>query len=158
LYLGRELSLLRQGISIGTEYGAHSIIMLARIAEMVEESVYEPGSLCAIASGIRFVLRNPPLRIGAFSSIRVRANQTEVSPDRVRFRTGTRGSFRSLESIDRDNPFTMVPGQRTEVEVDWTGPLPKGAQTILLSLRNVAIPPLVWFEFVDAIHEPRENR
>jgi hypothetical protein len=63
-----DLSLLRQGIRIGWEFGIQSIAELARVGELVERSVYEPSSLATAPGGIRFTLLNPPLRMGAFSS------------------------------------------------------------------------------------------
>jgi hypothetical protein len=38
-----DLSLLRQGIRIGWEFGIQSIAELARVGELVERSVYEPS-------------------------------------------------------------------------------------------------------------------
>jgi hypothetical protein len=152
-HLGRDLSLLRQGISIGAEFGPHALVMLARIAEIVEDSVYDPRSLRATPRGIRFLLQNPPLRIGAFASIQARVNDVDVPPALARFRTSAEGDFRSFQDVSRNRPLTMSPGQRTEVELDLTEPVRKGPVTIHLSVRSVAIPPLVWFEFTDQIRE-----
>ncbi|MFZ1024452.1 MAG: hypothetical protein WAN87_10000 [Thermoplasmata archaeon] len=156
-HLSRDLSLLRQGISIGAEFGPHALVMLARIAEIVEDSVYAPQSLWATPQGIRFVLQNPPLRVGAFGSIQARVNGVEAPPERARFRTAGQEGFRSFRDVSRDLPLTMIPGQRTEVELDLAAPLPKGPVTIHLSVRSIAIPPLVWFEFTDTIHAPEES-
>ncbi|MFZ0892514.1 MAG: hypothetical protein WB778_05570 [Thermoplasmata archaeon] len=155
-HFGRDLSLLRQGISIGAEFGPHALIMIARIAEIVEDSVYEPRSLSATPHGIRFALQNPPLRVGAFSSIRAQVNGVEVPSEQARLRTSAQAVYRSFREVSRTSPFSMIPGQRTEVELDLAGPLKKGPVTIRLSVRSVAIPPLVWFEFTDTIHAPEE--
>ena len=155
-HLGRDLSLLRQGISIGAEFGPHALVMLAQIAEIVEDSVYEPRSLRATPRGIRMVLQNPPLRVGAFASIQVQVNGVDIPSERARFRTNGLEEFRSFVEVSRNNPFTMIPGQRTEMELDLVEPPLKGPKTIHLSFRSVAIPPLVWFEFTDTVRSLEE--
>ncbi len=152
--VSRDLSLLRQGLSIGSVYGPHSLLMLARVAEIVEASVYEPKSLGRIPSGVRFVLRNPPLRIGTFSSIRAYVNGTEIAPDRARLRVEPTVGLRTFQSVDRGNPIALIPGRRVTIELDVAGPLPPRGLTILLKFHCMAIPPQIWFEFTDAIQEP----
>ncbi len=147
------LSLLRQGLSVEREFGIHSLEALASIAETIEESVYEVGSLTRTSTGLTFRLNNPPLRTGAFSSLRLVIDGVRVPADRARVRVGPGLLGRDLTGISRDRPIELRPGDRIEFAVD--GPFPQGAKkfTVRLELQSTAIPPLVWFEFSDTLGE-----
>ncbi len=144
--LGPWLSLVRQGVELELEFGTHSLEALVWIAETVEQSVYEPGSLLRTPRGIVFALANPPLRCGAFRGVRVAVDRVPVEPDRLRVRTeGT--PWRPASSISRGAPLALAPGIRTEFEVTADLPSTDRPLEVRLELDNVAIPPLVWFEF-----------
>lgn len=154
--IGPILSLLRQGLELDVEYGTRSLESLVRIAEVVEESVYAAGSLQAVPSGIRFVLNNPPLRLGAFGALRVKLDGVYVAPGAVRFRPVGETTWRSDATVGRPTPLVLLPGRATEFVVDRT-PVPQGPLTVRLELTSVAIPPLVWFEFREPVR-PAEGR
>lgn len=146
---GSWLSLLRQGLSIERVFGRHSLEALVSVAETIEESVYERGSLARTPNGFSFRLSNPPLRIGAFSSLRLIVDDAPVTAERVRLRGGRGLPWRSTADISKEHPLALAPGDRIEFAVEDT--LPEGAPElrIRLELQSTAIPPLVWFEFRD---------
>jgi hypothetical protein len=152
--LGAILSLVRQSLQLDVEFGTRSLESLVRIAEIVEESVYVPGSLRATASGIRFSLGNAPLRLGAFRSVAVHLNGIPAAPTAVRFRS-EQGEWRSAASVDRGRPIVLLPGQTTDFEVDASPP-PTGELRVRLEFESVAIPPRVWFEFREPLGAARE--
>jgi len=140
-------------IRLETEFGAHSLEALIWVAETVDASVYAPGSLVRTASGFRFSLANPPLRIGAFSGLRLGVDGTWVPPDSVRVRLGPQGSWRDSVRLSPSNPLELQAGSWTEFEADCPLPAGPGPVTIRLELSNVAIPPLVWMEIHDTMRE-----
>ena len=150
---GSWFSLLRQGLSVEREFGRHSLETLISVAETIEESVYERGSLMRTANGLTFCLNNPPLRIGAFSSLHLILNERPVPAERVRVRYGPGLPWRAVTEITRERPLELGPGARIELGVD--GPLPDGVRElrIRLELQSTAIPPLVWFEFRDSLRD-----
>ena len=146
---GPVLSLVRQGWTLGTEFGAHSIEALLWVAETVEGSVYVPRSLQITATGLAFQLANPPLRVGAFRRLSVRVDGRSIDPTVVRVRSPPTAAWRTADSIDDGRPLPWVPGQHAEFEVDVPSPAPGTELTVRLELTSVAIPPLVWLEFRD---------
>lgn len=146
---GAILSLARQGLTVGLEFGPHSLEALLGIAEVVEESVYEPRSLVRTDSGIAFALANPPLRTGGFSQLRIRVNGTDVPPEAIHLRTRSAPEWRAAASVTAAAPLELEAGTRTEFRADGTWAAPSDELTVRLELRSVAIPPLVWFEFTD---------
>lgn len=147
--MGSLLSLLRQAFSLETEFGTRSIEALLWIAETVEESVYEAGSLACSSEGIVFNLVNPPLRVGAFGAVRLQVDGAPVDPSRLRLRSGPGTPWTTADRITPDSPWLLVPGGRTEFAAD--GPAPRIGRAVRLRLEweSLAIPPLVWFEFSD---------
>lgn len=146
-------SLLRQGLSVEREFGRHSLEALVSIAETIEQSVYERGSLARTANGFAFCLNNPPLRLGAFSSLHLILDEVPISPERVRLRSGPGRAWRELTDLSKEQPLDIGPGARIEFAVD--GPFPEGMKDlgIRLELQSIAIPPLVWFEFTDILRD-----
>ncbi|MGI0071379.1 MAG: hypothetical protein ACRECT_04840 [Thermoplasmata archaeon] len=153
-HVGGVLALLRQGLTLGIEYGTHSLEALIGVAETVEEGVYEPRSLRRTPHGLAFALDNPLLRVGAFTQLAIRVDGAEVRGGQVRLRPGAGAPWRTADSVGPDRPWALAPGDRTEVEVD--GAFGEGARpvTVRMELRTPAIPPLVWFEFTES---PRED-
>jgi hypothetical protein len=146
---GSLLRLVREGIRLEFEFGTQSLEALAWVGQTVETSVYLPGSLARTPTGFRFALANPPLRIGAFSSVRLLVEGTPVPSDRVRVRRSGEESWRVTSALGPSAPLELRPGDPTDFEAEW--PLPSTSKTVHLRLefRNVAIPPLVWVEFRD---------
>jgi hypothetical protein len=151
--VGPILSLLRQGITLGVDFGAHSLESLLAVAETVEGSVYRPDSLVRTASGLEFVLDNPPLRSGAFSSLTVSVDGVRVPPERARVRRGEGFPWRSLADVSETSPVELLPGVPTQIAADAEFPGPGRTVTVRLELRSVAIPPLVWFEFSEVLRD-----
>lgn len=149
-HLGDVLSLVRQGLEVGVEYGTHSIETLLWIAETVEESVYEPHSLRRTAGGLAFALDNPLLRVGAFTSLVLQVNGVPVPGDRVRLRAGSGTPWRTALTVGSEAPLLLAPGDRTEFDVEGDFGRDPSEITVRLELRAPAIPPRVWFEFVEA--------
>jgi hypothetical protein len=148
-HFGPLLSLLRQGFSLEAEFGTHSLEAMLGVAETVEASVYEPGSLRVTPTGLLFSLANPPLRLGAFSSLRLRLDGAPVDPALVRVRTWSDRRWRETRALDATHPLLLGPGERSQVAVDIL-PAPQGSDvTVRLELTSVAIPPVVWLEFRD---------
>lgn len=144
-----DLSLLRQGISIGFEFGAVALTELARLGEFIERNVYEPRSLREDNDGISFTLLNPPLRMGAFSDALLRWNGRPV-PRNDSWVESAGGMVRSFAMIGRATPITLPTGQRTRVRFRAEDRA-SGSQHVRLELRSAAIPPLVWVEFHDIL-------
>jgi hypothetical protein len=144
-----DLSLLAQGFEVAVTLGVRSLEGLVRVAELLEHSVYEPHSLTKTPNGLSFVLRNPPLRMGAFSAVRLFCNGTAIPAGNVSLAPG-RGNPVGLDRVDREHPVTLPVGERTVFTVRGGFP-EKGRIAIRLELQSVAIPPLVWFEFSDEL-------
>ncbi len=151
--VGTWLSLAHQTISLEVEFGAHALEALLWIAETVEESVYEPGSLVWTREGLRFALANPPLRPGAFLAIRAELNGTAVPAEELDLRPGEGRPWTPATSLSRVVPFELLPGRRTEMRIRCPVPPATVPVRVRLEFENVAIPPLVWMEFQDT---PRE--
>lgn len=147
--LRADLSLLRQGASIGWEFGRHALVELARVAELVEISVYEKGSLRRIPDGVRFVLLNPPLRIGEFDRISIEWDGARVPVANWSVIAGS-GPGRSGATIDPNAPLELPIGVRTIFELQ-VSTSESGDHSVRMELHNVAIPPMVWLEFSDKV-------
>ncbi len=153
---GAWLSLAHQAISLEVEFGRHALEALAGIAATVEESVYEVGSLRRTDRGLAFALANPPLRVGAFRSLRIGLNGIPVPPACTAVRPGAGAPWTPGSSVSREAPIELRPGHRTEVRVEpWTRAL-SGRVDVRLELVSAAIPPLVWIEFHDELRGPPE--
>jgi hypothetical protein len=147
--VGAILSLLRQSISIGADFGAHPLEALLWVAETVEGSVYEPGSLRRTGDVVSFALANPPLRSGAFSSARVSLGGQFLAAQDISVREDGR-PWRTADSLSRAAPLRLAPGVRTEFRLRAPPPIVDRPLEVRLELESVAIPPLVWFEFRDS--------
>ena len=127
----------------------HSLEALLWVAETVEESVYVPRSLSRNDRGLSFTLANPPLRAGAFSSLRLWVDRLEVSSGDVRVGKGTPRTWRTAAQINESAPLELRPGEPTEFALDRVSTGTEREVTVRLELRNIAIAPLVWFEFTE---------
>lgn len=145
----RALELVNQGVGIGVEFGPSALERLVSVAELSEQSVYERKSLRRTAEGIEFVLLNPPLRMGAYYSIRLSWDGAEVDPGRWTVSVGNEPP-RLGSSIDRANPITLPVGIRSRVRAEL-GKKPAGTHTVGLEFLNVAIPPRVWMSFRERV-------
>jgi hypothetical protein len=145
LQLGAELA--KEGVVVGWHFGSRSVAGLVRIAEYIERSVLLEGSFRRTAEGFRFILLNPPLRLGAFAAAELIVDGTALPGEAVTIRTEAMPAPRSLAEVSAAAPLILLPGVPAEVLVRPPAPLADGVHTIRLNLRNVAIPPPVWFEF-----------
>ncbi|MCI4360561.1 MAG: hypothetical protein L3J91_02570 [Thermoplasmata archaeon] len=146
-----DLSLIKQGVEVAVGFGVRTLEGLAELGELLEHSVYEPRSLARTPDGCRFILLNPPLRMGAFSSVRIFLDGAPVDPSRVGI-DGPDGIARSIDSVTAASPITLPIGLRSRFAVRATT-VPAGRHRLRIELQSVAIPPLVWFEFEDALDE-----
>jgi hypothetical protein len=140
-----DLSVFRQGLYVGFEFGARALAHLTSVGELIQQNVYETGSLRLAGDRVEFVLRNPPLRMGAFSSLGVAFDSTPLAPDVVEVDPGTAGTWYPSA------PITIPVGQRTRIRLKVHPTPTVGAHHVRLELRSLAIPPLVWLEFVDVL-------
>jgi hypothetical protein len=146
---GGIVELVRQGITLGFDYGPHSLETLAAIGEMVETSVYEPGSLRRTRDGLEFAFDNPPLRVGAFAEVRVVVDGVAIPAERIRVRAGEGTDWRSAATISARSTYDLGPGDRTEFRIVGAAPAGRGPVRVRVELRTLAIPPLVWCEVRD---------
>jgi hypothetical protein len=147
LRLSSVLRLAGEAVGLGWDFGLETLEALAWVAQTVQTSVYVSNSFVRTATGFRFALANPPLRIGAFSSIRVLVGDVPVPPERLRVRLTPAGSWRFSSEIGTNEPLELQGGSGTEFDAEWPLDPPSGPVRIRLELHNVAIPPLVWIEF-----------
>jgi len=147
-----DLALLREGVEVAVGFGVRSLEGLVDVAELLEHSVYEPRSLRSTGDGFCFTLLNPPLRMGAFSSVRLLWNGSEVDPTRAALAVG-RSAARPLGSIAAASPVTLPIGERVRFSVH-AAPVEPGRHRVRLELQSVAVPPLVWLEFADEMGAP----
>jgi hypothetical protein len=145
-----ELELVKQGIGITTGLGIGGMEGLGRMALLVGLNVYEFGSLKPTGEGVTFTLRNPPLRMGAFSAIRAFWDKVQVPPTMLQVSVRGSPTATRADRIDRDHPFTIPVGKRTDFRLDIGAAVP-GPHHVRLELQSVAIPPLVFFEFTDPL-------
>jgi hypothetical protein len=149
LHLRADLSLLKEGAEVAIGFGIRSLEGLGEVAEYLEHGVYEKGSRQSNRGAVTFTLRNPPLRMGAFRSVRASldgvwaAETSTVQP-------GGSPAPVPLGSIDRGHPVTLPIGLRTRFTLRGVDPTPRKGK-VRLELVSVAIPPLVWYEFTDEI-------
>ena len=144
-----DLSLVAQGIEVAAGFGVRSLEGLVSVAELLEHSVYEPASLHTVPGGVSFVLRNPPLRMGAFSALRLLWNGSPVPPGACTVLAPPEARPRRFSEIDRSAPITLPIGRRSRF---FAGVVPgEGSQRVRLELQSVAIPPKVWLEFSDEV-------
>jgi hypothetical protein len=147
-----DVELLREALSLIREFGLHSVERLAHVAEFLERSVYAPRSLHAVPGGAGFTLLNPPLRVGAFSAFRVSWDGVSVPAEQVLLRRQGQAIDLSSSEITVARPIELRPGQRVEVRVVGV-PISSGRHRVRIELQSIAVPPLVWFEFVDPVDE-----
>jgi hypothetical protein len=148
---GSLLRLASDAVLLELEFGTQSLEALAWIGRTVESSVYLSGSLARTPTGFRFALANPPLRIGAFSGVRLLVEGTPVDPAQVRLRVGPGLPWRTTTSLSAEHPLELQAGSTLEFESN--SPLegtPK-TLTIRLEFQSIAIPPLVWVEFRETL-------
>ena len=151
--LGSIVDLLREGLALEVGFGTHSVEALLWVAETVEEAVYAPGSLTLSESVLTFRLTNPPLRVGAFSGLRVSVDGRPADPARLRFRSGAGTPWRRASSLSRETPLELVPGRPVEFAIEDAVPIVPRRASVRLELDSVAIPPLVWVEFSDEVRQ-----
>jgi hypothetical protein len=152
-----DLSLLRQGFSLGARFGLHSLEALARVGLDLEEGVYRSGSLLIAPAGVRFRLTNPPLRVGAFHSVRVIWDGVPVAPDAGGVATERRPAARTLAAITPEDPLELGVGESSEFSLRLPPAQIPGHHRVRIEWLSVAVPPLVWLEFTDEPRAPREG-
>ncbi len=147
-------ALVRQGITIGADYGIRSVETLLAVAQTIEESVYEPGSLRRIPGGLAFALDNPPLRVGAFARVRVLVDGEAIPSERVRLRPGPGHAWRTAADVTAEATYDLGPGDRTEFEIESAAPTGPGRTRVRIEFEAPAIPPTVWCELRDTLPAP----
>ena len=147
-----DVGLLREALSLIREFGFHSTERLAHVAAFLERSVYAPHSLHALPGGVGFTLLNPPLRVGAFSSVRIAWDGQRLPAEQFFVRGEGQAIERSASDISISRPLELRPGQRVSFRLAGV-PAGAGPHRVRLELQSIAIPPLVWFEFSDPIAE-----
>ncbi len=145
-----DLDVVRQGLHLLVSFGLRPLEEMTRVAELLEHSVYQRGSLSVEAGRVSFVLLNPPLRMGAFSRITLSWDGTPIPPERSSVVVGGSGPPRPLSDLSRERPLVLPVGERTRF---WFEPpvVSEGTHAVRLDLQSVAIPPRVWFEFHDRL-------
>lgn len=151
-HLRVDLAVLRQGLHLALDFGLQPVEELARIAELLEHSVYEPGSLSSNGREVAFTLLNPPLRTGAFDAARIFWDGG-ATPVAGAWAAGPGEAPRALATVGPDSPLLVPVGRRTRFGFPQDGPAASGTRKVRLELHSVAIPPLVWFEFSDRVRE-----
>jgi hypothetical protein len=147
---GDLLSFVRQGLSLGVDFGAHSVEALLSVAETLEGSIYEADSLVLRGSRLEFALLNPPLRVGAFGALRMHVEGVAIDPERVWIRRAGEAEWRCARAVSAEAPLELVPNERTLLAADLTGPVGPGRIPVRLELESLAIPPTVWMEIVES--------
>lgn len=152
-----DLELAREGLLLGWRFGARSVGELARIGVYIQRSVYERGSLLQRPDGFSFRLPNPPLRLGAFGSLRLALDGIPLAPEATWVRTEPAREPRPASTIDREHPLLLLPGVPLEIGARRDPPPSVGSTlSVRIVLGNIAIPPPVWMEFRDRVGPPRE--
>ncbi|HTT25783.1 MAG TPA: hypothetical protein VMH90_02315 [Thermoplasmata archaeon] len=155
--LRTDLSMLRQGLSLEANFGWHSLEELARVGLELEEGIYRAGSLRRTAEGIRFHLGNPPLRIGAFHTIRIFWDGAPWPADRAWVATEGRPTPRPLSSVSAADPVELGVGESSEFALALPAEGSVGPHRVRVEWVSVAVPPVVWLEFRDEPRPPREG-
>lgn len=148
-----DLSALREGLSIGWAFGLGSLEELARNALELEYGIYREGSLARRPDGVAFELTNPPLRLGAFSQLRVFWDGFSLDPAKVRVATDRHPEPRAVATLSRSEPLELGVGEGSRFELALDPPPSAGHHRVRLEWTSSAIPPLVWMEFVDELSD-----
>jgi hypothetical protein len=143
-----DLGVVGQGLHLLVDFGFRPLEEMARVAELLEHSIYARGSLRRVGGRASFTLLNPPLRMGAFDRVTVRCDGRLLPPETTTVDAGSRGAARALADVSRARPLDLPVGEPTRFEFDADA-LPPGPHRVRLELQSVAIPPLVWLEFTD---------
>jgi hypothetical protein len=146
---GGILPLVRQGLTLEFEFGTRAIEALIAVAQTIEESVYERGSLRWTGEGLWFALDNPPLRVGAFASVRVLVDGVAVPAERIRLRPGDGAAWRAAATVTPGWTYDLGPGDRTEFWIVGSPPATPRPIRVRVELRTESIPPPVWCEVHD---------
>lgn len=154
-HLRIDFGLLVQGLSLSWQFSLRTAGALAGLGELLERSVYEAGSLTRTPDGLSFSLRNPPLRMGAFSAIAVFLDGARVPNPNATLQESEAENPTSLDSVTIDRPIVIPVGRRTRFQLRVPS-VSRGTHKLRLELQSVAIPPLVWLEFADVLSERSE--
>lgn len=149
--------MLRQGISVGASFGLASLEELARVGLELEEGVYRTGSLVRVPAGVRFRLTNPPLRIGAFHTLRVYWDGVQLDPDLAHVATERCPELRPISAVDGGDPLVLGVGESSTFSLTLPAASTAGRHRIRVEWVSVAVPPVVWLEFVDVPGAAREG-
>jgi hypothetical protein len=155
-HLRVDFGLIVQGLSLSWQFSLRSASAFAGLGEFVLRNVYEFGSLTRTPTGLSFNLRNPPLRMGAFSGIAVFLDGNQVPPSAIRLQFADEPNLLSLAQVSAENPVVIPIGRRTRFSLD-TPPVSPGRHGFRLEMQSVAIPPLAWFEFDDILRPSVES-
>ena len=145
-----DLRLVREGLVVAFDFGVAPLEQITRLAEVIEHTVYEPGSLRAVAGRARFTLLNPPLRMGAFSSATIQWDGEPVDPARCTVETDGVRPARALSTLSSTAPLGLPVGARSRFAFPVPDPT-SGEHRVRLELTSVAIPPRIWLEFADRV-------
>lgn len=152
-HLRADLGLVRQGLRLALAFGVRPLEEMVRVAELIESSVYDHGSLNSDGRAVRFRLLNPPLRMGAFSRLALRWDGVLIPPSDATVASADGGPPRRFDGISLARPATIPIGRRTEIAFVTERHEP-GVHRVRLELESVAIPPMVWLEFADRLAAP----
>lgn len=127
------------------------------MAEFLERSIYQEGSLRATREGFSFRLLNPPMRMGAFHWATLSVDQRPLPPEDCSVSEPQGPSLRPFPSLSRQEPLHLRPGEGASFAARLPGLVPGHRHTVQLNLRNVAIPPMVWVRFTDELRREEEG-
>lgn len=149
-HLRADLGLVREGLRLALEYGVGPLEEMVRVAELIESSVYDHGSLATDGRQVRFRLLNPPLRMGAFSRVALHWDGAVIAPANATIAPADGRPPRRFDEVSPERPTTIPTGRRTEIAFQ-TDRQESGVHRVRLELDSVAIPPMVWLEFTDRL-------
>jgi hypothetical protein len=91
--------------------------------------------------------------MGAFSAVRVHFDGQRVPDDAAWLHPAGASVETSLATVDREHPVALEIGRRTTVRLRLAELPGAGHHLVRVEAQSVAIPPLVWFQFTDDLHD-----
>ena len=113
---------------------------------IINDGIYEFGSLRVRENGISLMLINPPGDIGVFDCIEVIVDGQKATNVSVRVAL----KEPDFHPVSKETPLEFCPGERIEIRIDGIK-LEEGRHRFDIILYDSSIPEKCWVSFIDEV-------